>query len=184
MKYKNIVLGAALMACSFLSQATLIDFDSLAANDMVDDFYSAENVQFQAGDWLASSGFGETSAPNFATSLSGIGYVNILDGFTDEITFTYGAFVDSIVNIFDGADGTGNLLGSINLVANDITSFDFASLAFSGVGYSISIASQSGVFAWDDLAFSNIQAVPAPSILAIFSLGIFLTVRLTRKTTD
>lgn len=178
MKFKSTVLGLVLMSLSGVSQATLIDFDNVAINNNVNDSYLTEGVQFQTDDWLATNMIGESSPERFAVALSGASYVNILDGFTDQITFTYGAFTDAVVNVFDGENGTGNLLGSINLAANfDFANFYSVSLGFTGIGHSISVQSQPGVFAWDNLEFSKASEVPAPAGIALFTLGALIALR-------
>jgi hypothetical protein len=178
MKFKSTVLGLVLMGLSGVSQATLIDFDSVAINNNVNDSYLTEGVQFQTDDWLATNMAGESSPERFAVALSGASYVNILDGFTDQITFTYGAFADAVVNVFDGENGTGSLLGSIDLAAHfDFANFDPVSLGFTGIGRSISLQSQPGVFAWDNLEFSNTTVVSAPAGITLLALGLALAYR-------
>lgn len=171
MLIKKMFLSTILMAISLISHAGVINFDDINTNELVNGFYLSEGVQFQTDDWLVSTGFGETTAPNFATSLSGGGAVNFIQGFSGQLTFSYGAFVDSVVSIYDGQNGTGNVLATLSMSINDITNFDFVSLSFSGIGYSAVFQSQPGTLAIDDLAFTAPQQVPTPPIIAVFLLG-------------
>jgi hypothetical protein len=84
----------------------------------------------------------------------------------------YGVFTDSSVNIFDELNGTGNLLGSVLLAANDPYNHEFAQVNFSCVAQSVSMQSQSnGAFEWDNVTFSG-SAIPEPATLALFGLGL------------
>ncbi|MDO6693131.1 hypothetical protein Q4574_07530 [Aliiglaciecola sp. 3_MG-2023] len=174
MFFKKIVLSLVLVTVSCLSQATIIDFDDIATNGMVDDYYLSNGVQFQTYDWLATTGFGETSSPNFATSVSGVGFINFIEGFNNQLNFSYGAFANTVINIYDDLDGTGNLLDSVVLNANDISNFEFVSIDFAGLAHSVVLQGTPGTFAMDDLEFSYAQQVSSPPMFALLTLGVIL----------
>jgi len=162
--------------------AVIIDFDSVQQGATVDSFYnggtdSAGNagqnlgVDFTPGDWITISGYGQTSQPNFSYSASGAGQVNIAGGFTDVFSFTYGAFVDSIVTLFDGLNGTGLSLATLILPTNNPNSFSPASISFAGVARSITIQSGANQFGWDDMTMGLQNSVPEPTTIALMGLG-------------
>lgn len=166
-------IGACLLAASFFAQGTLIHFDDLPTNSLVDDAYISDGVDFLTGDWVAATGFGETSGPNFAFSQSGNGSVNISNGFINQLNFTYGAFSTANVSLFSDVNGMGSLLVSSILSANNAAnSFDSISIDFTGVARSIVIQGNAGDFAWDDLMFTAVPAISEPSILVLFGLGL------------
>ncbi len=172
MKIMDVLAGAVLFSFSLFSQATTINFED-ATTSPVDNSYAAEGVIFQTGDWELSGGFGPTSPPNFAFSLSGTGYMNVIGGFTNSLVFSYGAFADSIINIFDGLNGTGSILGSLALPGGNSNAFTFVSVGFSGTALSAAIVSGQGQFGWDDLQFSNDQGdIPIPATLPLLGLGL------------
>ena len=163
---------AAVLYFPFFANALVLDFDSIPTNDAVDDFYSSEGIFFDAGNWITVAGVGQTSDPNLAAMVSDIGYMNVTGGFTVSLRFSYGTFFDSSINIYDGLDGTGNLLASALLTANDPFSFDFAQVDFSGVAQSVALRSQrDGVFGWDDVTFRE-AAIPEPATLALLGMGL------------
>ncbi|MCB1690637.1 MAG: hypothetical protein KDI33_19220 [Halioglobus sp.] len=173
MKIRATFAGAVLFSFSLFAQANLINFDEPGITNPVDNFYAADGVIFQTGDWIVGNGFGQTSQPNFAFSSSGTGYMNIIGGFTNSLDFTYGAFVDSTVNIFDGLNGTGSILGSISLPGGNQNSFTFVSLGFSGTALSAAIVSAQNQFGWDDVQFSKGQKdIPIAATLPLLGLGL------------
>lgn len=194
---RNAMIGVSLLVCSFASQATVITFDepgilSTVTSDgiptrLIGDFYAGDGgpnfgVIFKDGGWIVNSDFGQTSQPYFASFYEDeLSFVTVSGGFSGLISFTYGAFVDSIVSIYDGADGTGNLLASINLLANNVYAFDPVSISFSGTGHSIVVVSDICLFGWDDLAFNESSSVPEPGSLALLGLGLAGLTGLRRK---
>ncbi|MBX9579811.1 MAG: hypothetical protein K2X87_05835 [Gemmataceae bacterium] len=181
---------ALALACVALSGGAakaviLIDFDAVPTFDAVNEFYNGgtsssgamgPNLGVSFGptdDWLTVTGLGETSPPNLAYSNSGAGVVNVAAGFTS-VDFTYGAFTDSLVSVYSGLDGTGALLGSVLLPANDPNlPFDPASVPFAGTGKSIVISSGFAQFGWDDLTLGEAPTgVPAPAGLVLALTGI------------
>ncbi len=173
MKCRSALLGTLLFAFSLFAQATLINFDDPGITNPVDNFYAGDGVIFQTGDWVITGGFGQTSQPNLAYSASGTGFMNVLAGFTGVFDFSYGAFSDSTLTIFDGLNGTGTILGSQILLTNDPNVFDFVSIGFSGTALSVAVVSGGGQFGWDDLEFSKGQEeVPVPATLPLIGLGL------------
>ncbi len=48
----------------------------------------------------------------------GVATMNVAAGFESGFSFFYSSSADAVVNIYDGLDGTGNLLASLNLAVN------------------------------------------------------------------
>lgn len=175
---RQTLLGAALFvasSCANASLFTVIDFDEIDTSGGISgigSFYSSVGVFFNAADWLALLEPAATSAPNIAVMGNTSAYMNVVDGFTGTISFTYGIFVDSTVSVYDGLSGSGNQLASINLAANDPMNFDLAAINFAGTAQSVIVESNIGAFAWDDVTFT--RTVPVPSSLLLLGLGLGL----------
>lgn len=80
-----------------------MNFDSITSGATVDNYYNGGTdslgqmgpdygAVFTPGDWQTVTGFGETSQPNLAASLSGAGAVDVASGFVGSISFTFGGF--------------------------------------------------------------------------------------------
>lgn len=119
---------------------------------------------------------------------NGSKYLNVASGFDGSINFEYAAVANNgSVNVYSGLNGTGTLLGSVNLSANavspgsvactaysnaDFCPFTSLGLAFSGVGRSIAFNADGLQFAIDDITFRNVLApVPEPAAWAMMVLG-------------
>jgi hypothetical protein len=115
-------------------------------------------------DWQVGTDFGETSEPGFTFSLSGNGFLNVPGGFVDGFSLNYGAFSDTFLQIFDGLDGTGNLLASATLAQNDPFAFSPFGISFSGVALSIVIAGGGSQFGFDDFTFGSAVVGGGPPV--------------------
>ncbi len=179
MKARYALFCGVLLAVSVASQAATITFDEAGIGSSPNNFYNGGGgpnlgASFLANDWMVLGGFGETSPPNFAFSISGTGYMTVTGGFTGQFSFTYGAFATTTVTVFEGVDGTGAALASATLLANDPSSFDLTSISFTGIGRSVTVSGGEAQFGWDDVTFSLNNTVPEPGSLALVlsSLGL------------
>lgn len=171
-----LAYAAVALAIASPVNADVITFDELGTQVPVNAFYNGGGgpnygVDFLAGDWFTSTGFGQTSQPNLAYSLSGSGYFNVASGFTGSLSFTYGAFSNTTGTVFDGLNGTGTALGTISLLANDVSAFSPVSLAFLGTARSFVISGTGSQFGFDDVAINAVSAVPEPSTWATMIIG-------------
>lgn len=102
-------------------------------------------------------------------------------GFTSGISFFYVAGEDpGLVQIFDGVNGTGNLLASLPLPTNAVSCgapfsalfcpFTFESLTFSGTGRSVVFGGTANQLVIDDVVL-GFSALPEPATWAMMLLG-------------
>lgn len=113
--------------------------------------------------------------------------MNVAAGFDTGFSFNYVSLsTPGSVSVFDGLDGTGNLLGSISLTPNagscpgysaGFCPFSPIGVAFGGTAKSVSFAGVANQIVFDDITFGSATPgdpgqVPAPASLALFGLGL------------
>ena len=101
-------------------------------------------------------------------------------GFTSGISFFYVANAAGTVQIFDGVNGTGNLLASLGLSTNavgcrapynaDFCPFSLATLGFSGTGRSVVFGGTAGHIVFDDISL-GVVSLPEPASWAMMLIG-------------
>lgn len=123
--------------------------------------------------------------------------MNVAAGFETGFSFFYTAvFQGGLVNVFDGLDGTGNLLGSLNLTTTastcsglgDFCPFVAAGINFTGVAKSVEWGGIANQVVFDDVTFGSatpgeVVAAPVAGTMALFGLGLagLTTMRRRRK---
>jgi hypothetical protein len=131
-------------------------------------------------------GFGDPASAQGALGFGDIGskYLNVASGFEGAIDFEYAARSgNNSISVYSGLNGTGTLLGSVDLASNatgcpaysnaDFCPFSSLSLAFSGVARSVRFSADGLQFAVDDLTFRNaLSPVPEPASWAMMVLGV------------
>lgn len=111
-------------------------------------------------------------------------FMNVAAGFDTGFSFNYSADNQGgSVSVFDGLNGTGNLLGTLALPTNGgscpgfnagFCPFEAAGLAFAGIGRSISFAGVANQIVFDDVTFGSVTpggAVPEPATWAFMIFG-------------
>lgn len=178
---------AATVSLKVYAAPIVIDFDAVTSSAEVAEFYnggtdsagaSGTNYGVAFFGFLTASGFGETSAPNLATGITGTDIVDVAAGFSS-LSFTYGNFSASTINVYSGLHGTGTLLGS-GIFNGDPTAFTFGTVNFSGIAQSFVLLSGSGEAGLDDITFDAVPE-PASCFLLLGGLGLIGLARAQQK---
>lgn len=115
-------------------------------------------------------------------------FLNVSAGFTTGFSFNYASSVNGSVGIYDGLNGAGNLLASVNLTPNiagcpaysaGFCPFGAAGISFAGTARSIGFGGVANQIVFDDLTFGAANpgggAVPEPASWAMLIAGFGLT---------
>lgn len=107
-------------------------------------------------------------------------FMNVALGFSGSLSLAYASTqaVSAGVKVYSGLNGSGNLLGSLNLAANASSGcsssaycrFDVASLAFAGTARSVSLGGGAPNVLFDDI---HINTVPTPATSWLVMAGLF-----------
>jgi hypothetical protein len=204
--FKKLAVVAAFAASPAMAAVITLDFEGIGNQAAILDFYnggtdSAGNsgvnygVRFGSNalgivdaDAGGSGNFGNEPSPNtIMFFLTGSAVLNYAPGFTTGFSFWYTtvAFGGS-VNVYDGLDATGNLLGTINLDAlgfgpgdpnGDFSNWAIGSLGFAGTARSIDFGGTVNQVGFDDVTFGSTRPggeIPEPVSLALVGLGLGL----------
>jgi len=197
MKLATLALALGLVSPAFAAGSLSVDFEkNWTYGTPVDDTYAAQGVTFTNVLGL-SNGDGLGSLPNgdyFANAPSPLGvamaqldgvtntaaYMNVAGGVTGGLSFFYSSpeAVTGAIKAYSGLNGTGTLLGTVNLGANtaDYTTWSKAYLGFSGTAMSFELTNSANLVGLD-----NIAAVPEPSSFALLLAGGALLVARRRR---
>jgi len=113
--------------------------------------------------------------------LSGADIMDVAGGFTTGFSFFYAApSYPGSVSVYSGLDGTGSLLGTLNLSPNGSYCGSHIYSCWTAVGVSFSGTAQSAIFAGtaNYIAFSNVTlgssnpGTPEPGTLVMFGSGV------------
>jgi len=109
--------------------------------------------------------------------------ITVQAGFENGFSLFYGALAATSVSVYEGLNGTGELLATLDLAANNaacrqpypaICNFTKASIAFNGVAKSVVFDGQVTDILFDDITFGAALAadVPEPATLGLTALGL------------
>jgi len=195
-KLISVFAAGLLAAAPAFSAAVTLDFEGASSFQSLDGFYnggtdtggaSGTNYGVSFGlDALALSndelGPYYSNAPTSGAVLAPVGLdaaLNASTGFIGQASFYYSAVEDTSVSIFSGLNGTGTLLGTIELLANAQNGgcsdtaycyWSLASLSFSGVAQSIQFGDAANVAGFDNVSLAPVP-LPAAVWLMLSALG-------------
>ncbi len=202
MKHLKSALAVAALAVAVPASAAVVvlDFEGLGNLTPVGDYYN--------GAGPASKNFGVSFSPDTLAIIDADagGTGNIANeptpdtvmfflnsnnailsnaaGFTTGFSFFYSSAQAASVTVYDGLNGTGNVLGSINLAAqfNDGCTGDptgqycnwtAVGVAFAGTAKSIDFGGTANRVAFDNITFgSDVPVVPEPGTYVLMALGL------------
>ena len=193
---KSVAASVMLVAGTSAASAaiTVIDFEGVGNLNPVGNFYASQGIVFSE-DTLAlvdsdsggSGNFANEPSPNtimfFTNSNNAI--LNYAAGFQTGFSFFYTSSVATSVTVWDGVDGAGNLLGTLNLAAQfgtncvgdpggSFCNFTAVGVTFAGTAKSINFAGTAGRTGFDDITFGSDVAgggVPEPASWAMLIAG-------------
>jgi hypothetical protein len=202
---RRIVLAASAafglaVAAPTAEAAIVLTFEGLQDQEAVQNFYnggtgslgsSGPNYGISFGpnalagidsDAGGTGNFGGEPSPSTVLGfLSGSALLNApAGGFTTGFSFYYSSpFFTGTVNIYDGANATGNLLASINLPVTpyagapdpngEFSPFVPVGVAFAGTALSIDFGGTANQIGFDDITFGSVTpgVIPEPGTLAL-----------------
>ncbi|KQW43430.1 MULTISPECIES: PEP-CTERM sorting domain-containing protein [unclassified Roseateles] len=181
MKLATLALALGLASPAFAATPLSVDFEkSWSYGEEVADAYVADGVSFTNVLGLSNdvdfSYFGNAPSPLGVAfvQLDGVvntaAYMNVATGVAGGLSFFYStpSAATGAIKAYSGLNGTGTLLGSIDLGVNsaDYTTWNQAVLSFSGTALSFDLSGAANAVALD-----NISAVPEPSSVALLLAG-------------
>lgn len=119
-------------------------------------------------------------------------FMNVAAGFDTGFSFNYVSYSYSgSVNVYDGANGTGNVLATLNLSPNagscpgysaGFCPFSPSGVSFAGTAYSIGFAGVANQIVFDDVTFgSSVPGVPEPETYALMLGGLGIVGYMARR---
>ncbi|MFG6431140.1 PEP-CTERM sorting domain-containing protein [Roseateles sp. LYH14W] len=179
MKLATLALALGLASPAFAAAPLSVDFEKTwEFGEEVADTYAAQGVSFTNVLGLSNDAdftyFSSAPSPMGVAfvQLDGVtntaAYLNVAAGVTGGLSFHFAGIDTATIKAYSGANGSGSLLGTINLGATgaDFGTWNKTALYFSGTALSFDLTGTAGVAALD-----NISAVPEPSSVALLLAG-------------
>jgi hypothetical protein len=196
-----LVLVALVVPAAWANSTDLLTFQGLTDLQPVGNFYNGAGagvpnygVSFSSNFYALKSvyqgGAGAfaadpTNTPaifiNGVTGAQTTGSMNVGPGFTSGISFFYTAAFTETVTIWSGANGTGTVLATVSLAANNSSCSGFpsycnwsaAGLTFSGTAKSVTFSGgANGIGIADITLGQSTTAIPEPSSFLLMGTGL------------
>ena len=203
----SLVVAIGLIAATPAQGAVVLTFEGLKDLESVGDFYNGGTggagsvgadygIQFSSNSLalidVDAGGSGNTAnEPSGETTLvflsGGAAIMNVAAGFDTGFSFLYAApFFPGTVNVFDGLNGTGNILATLTLDINgngcggdpngDYNCWSPVGVSFAGIAYSVGFGGTENFIVYDDITLGSATpgeggAVPEPATWAMMLLG-------------
>jgi PEP-CTERM motif len=200
---RSIRTGVALIAFAIAAPASaviVLDFEGLNNLQPVGNFYNGGGgtnygIQFSPATLAVidadAGGTGNiANEPSPSTVMffldANNAILNFAAGFDTGFSFFYSSSQAASVNVYDGLDGTGNLLATLNLVGQFNTgcagdpngafcNWTAVGVAFAGIARSIDFGGTANQVAFDDITFGSAtpgNQAPEPGTLMLLALGL------------
>jgi hypothetical protein len=193
-----LVAGALAAAAPAFSAIVVLDFEGVGDFNPVGDYYNGGGgtnygVSFSEAT-LALVDADAGGSGNFANEPTGDTVMFFLDansailnygaGFTTGFSFFYSSSTAATVTVYDGENGTGNVLGTLNLEAQgfdncsgdptgSFCNWTAVGVAFAGTAKSIDFGGTANQTGFDNITFgSDRPVVPEPSTYALMLAGL------------
>jgi hypothetical protein len=185
------LLALAIAPAIASAATTLVDFEHAWQFDAIDNTYAASGVTFTnvIGVSNDASFTYYSSAPSMLgvaqVQLDGVinttSYMNVDAGVESAISFYYStpAAVLGAVRAYSGLNGTGTLLGTLDLVANVVNvtpeglpaydNWTLTSFNFTGVAHSFDLTASANLVGLDNI---SVSAVPEPTGAGLVLAGL------------
>lgn len=119
-------------------------------------------------------------------------FMNVAAGFDTGFSFNYvSTQFAGAVNVYDGLNGTGNILAVLNLLPNagscpgygaGFCPFSAQGVAFAGTAFSVGFAGVANQIVFDDVTFGSVTpGVPEPETYALMLAGLATVAAITRR---
>jgi hypothetical protein len=215
---KALIAMTMAQAASFTplvqAQVILLDFEGLGTRAAINNFYNGgtdslgnagvnygisfgtNSLALRESDPLANFSR-EPSAETVMFFLTGSSILNYGPGFDEGFSFFYSTVgFAAQVQVYDGLNATGNLLGTISLAAlgagpdpsNPFSNWEIGSLSFAGTARSIDFGGTVNQVGFDNITFGSVDpnqpavpAIPEPSTYALMLAGLGFATLVARR---
>lgn len=213
MKLRKILLASLLaLAATTANAAITLTFEGLQNQESINNFYNGGtgslgssgtnyNIAFSSNslalidaDAGGGGNFGNEPTPStIMFFLSGSAILNYNAGFDTGFSFYYTTTnFAGTVRVYDDINATGNLLGSIDLLAlgagpgdpnGSFSNWEIGSLAFAGLAKSIDFGGTVNQVGYDNITFGSVDPnlVPEPGSLLLTASALFGLLALRRR---